>query len=252
MQKDRSSLNVLLEKGRCQIKMEVTEIEPLHNLNKISTIAKQHCGISYNRIYKEDTNVVFLSDCLQKIAFSIQDLNHALQSISSNSFQRRDIIYIILLVTWIQEAFDCIQKSLKPCLNTTPDNNEDLQKARKFINATRSFIVAHPLTTNRHSGFGFDGNYICIDISRIPWNHIPPYWKHSSCYCLSFDGLKETPNKVIGDFALTVYSEKDDGMQFYHHIGCSFKDFYKVAELYIDRLYQLDTFIRKAARDHLI
>ena len=34
-----------------------------------------------------------------------------------------------------------------------------------YIKALRSFVVAHPLSTSRHSKYGLDGNYICVDIA---------------------------------------------------------------------------------------
>lgn len=232
--------------------MEPSEIQPLRNLNKISTIAKQHCGIAPNRIYKEDTNVIFLSDCLQKINFSIQDLNNELKVINNGKYELKDVIYIILLVTWIEEGFTCIRKSLKQCLLVEAPNKNELEKARKFIKAARSFIVAHPLTTNQHPDFGLDGNYICVDVSSVHTALHSLLSQTCHYHHLSFAGLDETDREATGDFVLRVYSQKKDGMQASQHICCAFADFYKVAELYIDRLYQLDAFIRKAARDHLI
>lgn len=237
--------------------MSPVKIPPLRDLNGISTVAKQHCGIAPERIYKEKEQeekepAAFLSDCLQKIAFSIQDLNNELEIIENESYGRKDIVYIILLVTWIEEGFSCIRDKLKPCLLVESPNKKELEKARKFIKAARSFIVAHPLTTDKHPDFGFDGNYICVDISSIH-TAIHSLLGQTPHYChLSFNGLDEMQREATGDFVLRIYSQKKDGMQYSQHICCSFADFYKVAALYIDRLYQLDAYIRKAARNHII
>lgn len=47
------------------------------------------------------------------------------------------------------------------------------------------------------------------------------------------------------DFFLCSYSKRIDEMKFYKHIGCSFADIYRVAELHIDKLYALDKHLSK-------
>ena len=62
---------------------------------------------------------------------------------------------------------------------------------------------------------------------------------------LDFDGLKGEAKEKEADFVLYVYSQKTDGMQFFKYIGVDFQDLYHVAELQIEKLYDLDKYLGK-------
>ena len=124
----------------------------------------------------------------------------------------------------------------------------ELSNSKKFINAIRSFAVAHPLSTERHAQFGFDGNYICVDIRDFKRDKTSPFAKSNTISQLDFNGLHANGIRNC-DFYFYVYSDKDDGMKFFRYIGCNFDTIYQVARLYIDKLYVLDKHLRKLKKN---
>ena len=214
-------------------------MEELKNLNEICTSRKR--GIYKQWIYKKED---FMKVCnyMQKINYSIQDLNNLKNDLTT--FHPKNVIYSIVLVDWIVEACYKIYNSIN---NQTIEkfvySDEELFiKATKYFRAIRSFIVAHPLSTTRHDSFGFDGNYICVDIRNN--NGILKFKGERFYYLLDYNGLETKYNEKC-DFYLFCYSDKDDNMRFFRIIGCNFDDIYKTARIYIDKLYSLDKFLSK-------
>ena len=62
---------------------------------------------------------------------------------------------------------------------------------------------------------------------------------------LDFNGVKVNTKNQSADFVLYVYSHKADGMKFFKYIGVDFKDLYCVAELQIEKIYELDKYLKK-------
>ncbi len=223
------------------------EVRHLKNLNDIKR--GQTRGIYKRWIYKKDLYMP-MCDFMQKINYSIQDLNALIEKL--NGFNREHIVYIIVLVDWIKEAFEKIYKSINPKVveNFIFEKSQQIEKAKKYFLAIRSFVVAHPLSTDRHELFGFDGNFICIDIrekSQFAMIDKSPY------YAMTYSGLQEATSKLKRDFYLYCYSEKDDNMKFFQKIGCNYMDIYHVAELYIEKLYALDKYLSKLKKkDYLV
>lgn len=216
-------------------------VNKVRNLNDIRR--QGNLGLYKRWILNSKTDYHKLCDYMQKINFSIQDLNDEIECLQEP--RMKSIIYVIILVVWIQEAFEKILKLYKNKVisNFIYENDNKIEKVKKYIIALRSFVVAHHLSTDRHKDFGFDGNFICVDM-RIPKMDITfGFTKDDEIYHLDYDGLHE--NNKSSDFYLYVYSDKDDGMQYYRYIGCEISDLYHVADLYIDKLYALDTFLSK-------
>ena len=81
------------------------EIPEIKNLNRICN--KKRYGIYKQWIYKKG-NYMKMCDYMQKINYSIQDLNSTINVLTI--FERKNIIFIISLVDWIREAFNAITK----------------------------------------------------------------------------------------------------------------------------------------------
>ena len=124
-------------------------------------------------------------------------------------------------------------------------NEDSILKSRRFFKALRSFAVAHPLSTNRHEKYGFDGDLICVDIRDRTSKLVEMFTHSNDWFHLDFNGLKVNTKNQSADFVLYVYSHKADGMKFFKYIGVDFKDLYCVAELQIEKIYELDKYLKK-------
>lgn len=203
------------------------------------------CGIYKHWIYKSNTVYHKICDYMQKINYSIQDLNTEIEIMEKVT--AKDIVYIISLVDWIIESCNAIIKEIKPDIldNFNYSKQTELNTAKEFLKALRSFVIAHPLSTDRHEKYGFDGNFICIDISSsinpllLINNHLEFF------YHLDYEGIKSKTFDKDDNFYLHSYSEKDDGMKYQRVIGSQIELIYNVAELYIDNLYELDNYLYK-------
>lgn len=219
-------------------------IDKIRNLNDLRR--GDVCGLYKRWIYKTPNTYHKVCDYLQKINYSIQDLNAEIECLSKIS--AKEIIYIISLVDWIIESFNAIKKALKEVIikDFVYSKRVEIDKATAYLKALRSFVVAHPLSTNRHKEFGLDGNFICIDIISnigpifaLLNNHLEYF------YHLDYGGMKDKLFDETDDFYLRSYSEKDGGMKFLREIGSKVEYIYRVAELYVDALYELDNYLSK-------
>lgn len=222
-------------------------IDKVRNLNDICYCSRR--GIYKRWILNNKSDYQKMCDYLQKINFSIQDLNAEIPHLDEPHM--KSIIYVIILVVWIQEAFEKIKELYRQDVmkSFTYNREADLQNAKKYINAIRSFAVAHPLSTSRHPQYGFDGNYICVDIRTFQNDVTSGFIDSNWIYQLELNGLSASGNRDC-DFYFYVYSEKDDGMRFFRYIGCNFTDIYHVANLYIDKLYSLNNYLKKQKKNN--
>lgn len=213
------------------------EIAELRTLADVS-----HDSIQKRWILKDKRYFSRMCDYLQKINYSIDDLNEEIQYLSN--FKSKDIVYIISLIDWIIEAFNACRQLIREDVinNYSYSKQTELKTATNYFKALRSYIVAHPLSTDRHGKYGLDGNFICIDIAK--WNPIIDcLYPDEYFYHLGYDGLQEKVKLQTDNILLRSYSEKEDGMRFSRSITCNIKDIYHVAELYIDSLYELNIYL---------
>lgn len=214
-------------------------IEPLRNLNDIKRYGTR--GIYKQWIYKNN-DYHKVCDFMQKISFCVQDLNNELKIV--DKLESKDVVYIISLVDWLKGAYELIEKSIRENIlgNFRFKKEEELKQVKDFFTAIRSFVVAHPSSTNRHGKFGLDGDFVCtdIDIKIKPFLELLP---EKTYYTLSINGIENKKTKC--DFYLHSYSEKADKMRFMKFIGCNLNDIYLVARLYIEKLYELDKYLVK-------
>lgn len=215
------------------------QISEIQNLNDICR--RNRYGIYKQWIYKKE-DYMKMCDYMQKINYSIQDLNSTIEDLKE--FNGKNVVYIISLVDWIREAFNAIINVINPIIikDFHFSKQADFKKHTNYFKAIRSFIVAHPLKTDQHEQYGFDGNYICVDIrDNVDLFPLPD---RSNEYSVSISGLR---NKMLGneDFYLFCYSDKDDNMKYFKKIGCRYADIFDTARLYIDKLYELDKYLVK-------
>lgn len=199
-------------------------------------------GLYKQWIYKKE-DYIKMCDYMQKISYSIQDLNSTIKELEN--FDRKNIVYIISLVDWIREALNAIVSVINPKVisHFSFSKQDELKQHNDYFKAIRSFVVAHPLATTNHSKFGLDGDFICIDIRD--YEHLFIFKRNGNReYSISIDGLK---NGIIsnGDFYLLSYSKKYYSMQYYTIIGCNYCDIYNTASLYVEKLYALDKYLVK-------
>lgn len=217
--------------------MTVNTISPLNNQNEMGD------GIHKHWIWGSTANYNKSCDYLQKINYSIQDLNAALNDGLTPSM--KDVIFVIALVDWIKEACECLENALIPEIKKgfSYKNEDQLVTAKQYFTAVRSFVVAHPLSTDRHRAYGLDGSKICVDIRG---NSSLRCLSHKSdWYHLGMDGMQANAKERPFDFVLFIYDRNHHNMQFFQYVGCDFADIFRVAELYIDKLYQLSKYLAK-------
>lgn len=219
-------------------------IDKIRNLNDLRR--GDICGLYKQWIYETPLNYHKVCDYLQKINFSIQDLNEELQNQEIISLKRT--VNIIVLIDWIKEAYtatyNLIREDVKRefCFS----KSEELSIAKKFFIAVRSFVVAHPLSTSRHEEFGFDGDFICIDIGSFNNPVTQLLFGHPELFChIDYNGLKKNTIELSDDLLLRSYSGKANDYKSSINVSCKLYDIVHVAELYIEALYELDKFLSK-------
>lgn len=217
----------------------------MSNIEKLKDLNDLNRGIYKCWIWGDKDSFYRGNDYLQKINYSIQDLNREIQNLSQPTM--KEVIYIIVLVDWIYEAADAILKLLRKKLGKNFEYPEEcsLSQAKKYLRAIRSFVVAHPLNTNRHKEYGFDGDFICVDVRHKTSLLMKADAMAKDWYHLNIDGMQENGIDIASDFVLYACSEQIDGNQFYKIIGANFSDLYYAARLQIENLYELDRRLSK-------
>ena len=209
--------------------------------SNIKSLDQLNRGFDKHWIYENDFNFNLAHDFLQKINYSIQDINE----IISEGFplkQRSKVIYFIMLITWIDEAIlqlqNCCRKGILK--NFEYSKVEEMERNTKYLKAVRSLLSAHPLTTNRHKYFGLDGNLICIDIGTK--NGIFASKLRGPFIELRPNGKTET--EKINDTSIVIYSySKEEGAENFKFILLYPQDLINVASIYIDRLYKMNVYL---------
>lgn len=171
----------------------------------------------------------YVSSVIQKVNWNITDFNLLLNSIAS----KRDIVYFIVLCDWISEGCSCIYKSYgKYTKDFTYANESMVEDYNNKFKAIRSFIVAHPLTTDRHAEQGYDGTKKCIDIE---------------IGLSEFDKTFQNYDKEESDFYLSVY---EDGMT-YKNEGHDYSEIYFCVYYNIEKMNMFIKYLSKIRKKDL-
>lgn len=206
-------------------------------------------GLDKHWIYGDKLHYELACDYIQKINYSISDYNYTIEHIKG----RGDVCFLIILAAWIQEACDQIEKIiLEDVKNSFVYEDELFDSAKRYLRALRSFVVAHPLDTNRHPRYGLDGEYICVDISTGPIETILKVMRpQNSFYYLSIEGLKKVSSLDEYDYRLSVYSQRNNA-EFFKYFGCNYSDIELVVDVYLKRILALDKYLSKQKRKDYI
>lgn len=207
-------------------------------LDNINFVGK---GFAKKWIYSKNVEYELACDYLQKINYCIQDFNHTVQK----DYDRGNICFLILLVTWIQEAYKSIEELVLVDLRKKFVYKDEALaiQCNHYIGALRSFVVAHPLSTSRHEKYSLNGDYICVDISTGPISPVIRAFKQEEkFYHLSVEGLKKSDNIEKYDYRLYVYDKKENA-EFFKYFGCTIEELEIVAKVYISKLRALDLFL---------
>lgn len=217
-------------------------MDTLRNLNRLRE------GIDKVWILQNGKNTQHLFyDYLQQINFCIQDLNAEYGHI--NDFTRKEVVYCIALTDWIQEAMKKIEKCIRPDVLRGFVYKEEtlLREYEKYLKALRSLAVAHPLSTDRHQSFGFNGDIICVDIHTQT-----PQLAHTDWYYHFDERGVINEYKSTDNFYLIAYSRNIKDSQFQIAIGGNTKTLIKTAQLYIDKLYALNRYLKQQKKRDFI
>lgn len=200
-------------------------------------------GVNKRWIYKDDLQRELAHDYLQKINYSVQDINDLLEP-SGRLEKRTDIVSLIVMVDWIADSVYQYKKCLlKKVMDSFAYSQQfQVERSYRYLKAIRSFIVAHPLDTSKHETLGLDGNVVCVDL-RVS----QPFLfnaRESRAQRFGIDGIKVYDRAHTDDIYLYVYS-KDSGAQFFDFLIVDLADVLAVACVYIDLLHALDAYLSK-------
>ena len=218
-------------------------LEPLNDLNRIGQ------GVEKRWIYKNSLQQELANDYLQKINYSVHDINHLLGP-SGRIDKRTDFISLVVMVDWIADLVyryrECLLEELVSSF--AYPYQDELKEFRNYLRAVRSLVVAHPLNTNKHQDLGLDGDIICVDL-RVH----PPFLfevRGKSARRFGIDGIRQYEHKSDNDIYLYVYSKKSNA-QFFEFLIVNLVDVFHVARAYINQLYDLDKYLsRLRKKDH--
>ena len=214
--------------------MDFAKLDDLNSLNK---------GVHKQWVYKDSNAFHLAHDYLQKINFSIQDINAKSNDLKTDN---ESITFLVCCVAWISEACSFFTSSFRNDVVSKFkfSNEEKLAQERKYFKAVRSFILAHPLGTNQHKNFELDGKYICIDIVPIDCPIILLQSNHRECFkSLGYEGMKNGCENC--DFFLQTYSAGFHNSKYSVYIGIHLENILGYARLCIAKLYELDKYLSR-------
>lgn len=185
-------------------------------------------------------------DYLQKAANSCADFEELKGKIKT----REDVIAIIVYMDWVITSFDEYLKTLRKDVVTGYEfsNEAEFENAKHYMKALRSFVVAHPLATDRHPKYGFDGDLICADI----YINKPAVLGLKNYYIghIDFDGIKPlTSDDTEKYFYIGVYSKERDSGNSLYDMSFSLKDVERVFELTVDNFNKLNQYLSKLKKE---
>lgn len=215
--------------------MPTLRMDPLRDLNDLKGFDKRWPA-------KGELEFALAQDYLLKVNYSIQDFNELLKG---DSFPTpRDMVLMVVYVDWISDAVHQLANCYKreAISGFRYSRQEQLERAVSYFRAVRSFVVAHPLKTDNHDDFGLGGDLVCADIRRCGrFMNIarPPFRR------LTMEGGLEEVDRIPETDAVIIAYSRCKGALYSEHIGLDLKDVRFVAELKIDRVYEMGRYLGK-------
>lgn len=208
-------------------------------------------GLSTGGLYKkwpwmDADRQRLMGDLVLKMDYSIQDFNDTIADGFSGF--RKDVVYLIVLATWIKDAYwgiksGCLREDVALGFKFSELNK--LEVCRDYLAAVRSMVVAHPLNSTNHGdyGFGAEGR-ICVDIrGRSLLDSFPG----AIIRRVSFDGVVDAGSVNEDDVVLATFSTAtgEEGRLHFERYCLNMHDVRDAAEMYIDALYELDGYLKR-------
>ena len=119
----------------------------------------------------------------------------------------------------------------------------ELLEARNYLEAVRSIVIAHPLNSTRHEGYGFgpEGR-ICIDVRR---KSILDSYPGTVIYRITPKGFEKTGSVEDNEITLMTCrrTQTEKGKLHFERCCLDMCDIRNSAQIYIDALYELDRYL---------
>ena len=206
-------------------------------------------GIFKKWPWRDDDHYELMSDLILKINYSIQDFNETIKGGFSGT--PKDVVYLIVLATWIKDSFwriksKCLRENVADGFRFSRWQELDLR--RKYLEAVRSAVVAHPVSTDQHDAYGFGAEgRICVDIrGKTIMDRMPgAFIRH-----IAFDGVVDSGGVGDHDIALMTCcesSEENGRLHFGRHC-LNMADVRDAAEMYVDALYELNRYLKQSRK----
>lgn len=171
----------------------------------------------------------YVCSVIQKLNWNIDDFNKMMNNIEL----KKDVIYFMVLCDWITEACNCIYKTYDKYAKGFVYLNESKRSdCNKNFKAIRSFMVAHPLNTDRHKNQGYDGTKKCIDISLN---------------LSRFDKAFHNYDRDDADFYLIYYA---DGVT-YNNEGHDYSEIYSCVYYNVERIIEFGKYLSNIRKKDL-
>lgn len=205
-------------------------------------------GLDKHWIYGSKLNYNLSCDFIQKLNYDYEDYSE--YNNPENIKSRKDVYYIVQLAVWIMDTYELFEKLIVPRLliNFVFSEESKNEFIKKYLKAIRSAIVAHPLSTNRHPDYGFNGDFISIDIGfprqQVFWNA----FKYRTTI-INLQGVVEEVDAEDCDFCITGY-RKNKGAEFYEHVGFNKADIDGCVEFYKKKMNELDVYMKKLKKSN--
>ena len=194
-------------------------------MKKLNYITFEH--VMQSLLSKKENEL--LNKIIQKLNWNIDDFNRLIDNIK----EPKDVIYFIVLGDWIKEACVMIYALYEKYANNfVYKENKSRKQANDKFEAIRSFIVAHPLKTSRHSDEGYDGTKKCIDI----YMHTPTIVRAAGQY-----------NKLNADYYIAYY----DDLICFRYEGHMYSEIWDCAYYNVDRIEEFRKYLSKIHRKNL-
>lgn len=212
----------------------IKDLNGLKRYDHVGLYKKGHC------VSIEKYNLA--CDYLEKINYSLQDIHTELQK----THDRSVLICVIAYICWIQESVCELKGCYKPYVfeDFIFKNMGAITENTYFLKAIRSFVLAHPFTTDRHIKYGFDGTIRCIDIRQRGSNVPFSFADNADKFYLDVCGKVKYDNQDV-DYWLYIYNDNKYQNKFKQYIGISISSLCNIANDYIDYLYALDKHMSK-------
>lgn len=201
-------------------------------------------GLLKEWIWKSKSSHKFSCDVMEKMRFCIEDLNKIAKNEEQITMEK--LVYCVALIDWLTSGLHLLEKTMYSAIleDFKYEFEDEYETTIAFFRAIRSFVLAHPLETNRHPNYEFDGKIVCSDFRSpdAPLIKASPK-KAPRFYYLDTTKQREFTDSDNPDFYLLVHRKEADDYTL-RYIGCNLSLIFNVAHITVHRIYALDGFLK--------